>query len=40
MRVRPATVRSHIRHALNRLRKRIEDPQDPLHVLLRARSEG
>lgn len=40
MRVRRATVRSHIRHALNRLRKRIEDPQDPLHVLLRVRSDG
>ena len=37
MRVRPATVRSHIRHALKRLRKRIEDPRDPLHVLLRFR---
>ncbi|MDE2806662.1 MAG: sigma-70 family RNA polymerase sigma factor [Gemmatimonadota bacterium] len=40
MRVRPATVRSHIRHALQRLRKRIEDPQDPLHVLLHVRLDG
>ncbi|MCY3547843.1 MAG: sigma-70 family RNA polymerase sigma factor [Gemmatimonadetes bacterium] len=40
MRIRPATVRSHIRHALNRLRKRIEDPQDPLHVLLRFRDDS
>ena len=40
MRVRPATVRSHIRHALNRLRRRIEDPQDPLHVLLRFRDDS
>lgn len=40
MRVKPATVRSHIRHALNRLRKRTEDPRDPLHALSRARSDG
>ncbi len=40
MRIRPATVRSHIRHALGRLRKRIEDPQDPLHVLMRFRDDS
>lgn len=40
MRIRPATVRSHIRHALRRLRKRIEDPQDPLHVLMRFRDDS
>ena len=40
MRVRPATVRSHIRHALGRLRRRIADPDDPLHALLRLRPDG
>ena len=40
MRVRPATVRSHIRHALGRLRRRIEDPDDPLHALLGLRPDG
>lgn len=40
MRVRPATVRSHIRHALGRLRRRIEDPDDPLHALLGLGADG
>lgn len=40
MRVRPATVRSHIRHALGRLRLRIEDPEDPLHALLGFRADS
>lgn len=40
MRVQPATVRSHIRHALGRLRRRIEDPDDPLHALLSLRPDG
>ena len=40
MRVRPATVRSHIRHALGRLRRRIENPDDPLHALLGFRPGG
>lgn len=30
MGISPATVRSHIRHALNRLRKMMEDPDDEL----------
>ena len=39
MRVTPATVRSHIRHAFERLRKRIADPGDELSALTRFRPE-
>lgn len=33
------TVRSHLHHALRRLRERIEDPSDPLFSLNRFRTE-
>ncbi len=39
MRVTPATVRSHIRHAFERLRTRIADPGDELSALTRFRPE-
>ena len=39
MRVSPATVRSHVRHAFARLRNRIADPADELSSLTRFRPE-
>ncbi len=39
MHISPATVRSHVRHAFERLRKRIADPADELSALNRFRPE-
>lgn len=35
MRITPDTVRSHVHHALRRLRARMDDPTDPLSALTR-----
>lgn len=38
MGITPGTVRSHIHHALRRLRARMDDPADPLSALIRFRT--
>lgn len=39
MRITPDTVRSHVYHALRRLRARMDDPTDPLSALTRFMTE-